>query len=169
MLLAPAAPNVTAMLALPYTTFDEVAALGLQVEIYCRQCHHQVKADPASPQLRGKRFVDVRYRCHRMVQRWTAEPSKRCGALGTLTIKPAADKAIRPGQSILHAYVGCGNCVPAWSIAQARRDDPLWKPIWDQESPRNRLGCPRCQNKLVTSWSGHDGIPYTDGWKRRSA
>jgi hypothetical protein len=157
------------MLALPFTTFDQVAALGLEVEIYCRRCHHQAKADPASPQLRGKRFVDVRFRCHQTVKLWTAEPARRCDSLGCLTIKPPADKAIRPGQSILHAYVGCGTCVPGWSIAQARRDDPLWKPIWDKEGPRNRIGCPGCGHKLITHWSGHDGIPYTDGWKRQSA
>jgi DNA-directed RNA polymerase subunit RPC12/RpoP len=158
------------MLTLPYTTFDEIAATGLEVEIYCPRCHHEVMVDLASPQLRRKHFVDVRFRCHRMVQRWTAEPAKRCESLGTLTIKPPADKMNGPGHSILHAYIGCGNCVPAWSIAQARRDDrSAVEAIWDQESPRNRLGCPRCHHKLVTSWSGNDGIPFTDGWKRRSA
>ena len=70
---------------------------------------------------------------------------------------------IRPGRGILHAYVACGNCVPTWSIDQAPRLDPLWKPIWDEAGPRNRLGCPGCGRELITAWSG-DGI---HSWKRK--
>lgn len=158
---APAIPNVRAMLALPFTTFDEIAALGLQVEIECRRCHHRAMADPASPRLRGTRFVDVRFRCEQLIQPWTAEPARRCHSLGHLNIKAPADKKIR-GQGIMRAYITCGNCVPGWSIEQAPLDDPLWKPIWDRATRSNCLVCPGCGRKLITVWTG-DGI---DSWKR---
>lgn len=55
------------LLAPPFTIFDQIAALGLEVEIYCHQCHHRAKADPAGALLRGKRFVDVRFRCQQLI------------------------------------------------------------------------------------------------------
>jgi hypothetical protein len=149
------------MLALPYTTFDEIAAHGLEVEIECRKCRHRAMADPASPLLRGKRFVDVRFRCQQFVQPWSAQPARRCHSLGHIHIKPTPDKKIH-GQGIMRAYVTCGNCMPSWSIDQAPLDDPLWKPIWGRATRSNRLVCPGCGRKLITAWTG-DGV---DSWKR---
>jgi len=155
--------------ALPFTTFDEIAALGLEVEINCPACRHRAKADPRSDRLRGKRFVDVRFRCRQMVQRWTAHPAACCDTLGHLCILPAPGKVILPRQAILYAHVACGSCVPHWAILQAPRQDPVWKPVWDRmANKRNRLACPGCNDPLITSWQGQDGIPYTDGWRRRA-
>lgn len=159
--------DVPTMLPLPFTTFEEIAALGLEVEVSCPSCHHIASADPASQQLRARRFVDVRFRCQQLIQPYTAHPARRCNTLGHLAIRPPADKAIQPGQAVPHAIVSCGSCVPHWEIAQAPRHDPVWKPLWDKiKDARTRIRCPGCGAGLITSWHGGEGIPFTQNYGR---
>ena len=157
------------LLPLPFATFDQIAALGHEVEVYCPGCHRQVKVDPADASLRGKGFAEVRFRCQSLIQPHTAHPARRCNTLGHVYIKSAPGKAIRPGEAIPYAFVSCGRCSPFWAIEQAPLHDPVWRPVWDRVKDRRaRLKCPGCGAALLTSWHGTAGVPFTDGFRRRA-
>jgi hypothetical protein len=42
---------------LPFITFGEVADVGLEIEVRCAGCNHQVNINPANEQLRNRRFA----------------------------------------------------------------------------------------------------------------
>jgi hypothetical protein len=114
--------------------------------------------------LRDKSFAaGVRFTCSNVVKRWDAVPAHVCGGTASVTVRPPKERRILPTQSILHCFIGCPRCVPGWGILDVRPDDPLWKPLFDQKVS---FGCPTCGARLGTYWSGHDGIPFTDGYDR---
>jgi hypothetical protein len=49
--------------ALPFTTFGEAAALGLEAYVYCPTCFTTRQLDPAADHLRDRCFASTRFRC----------------------------------------------------------------------------------------------------------
>jgi transposase-like protein len=50
--------------ALPFTTFGEAAALGLEAHVYCPSCFRTRPVDPTADHLRDRCFATTRFRCH---------------------------------------------------------------------------------------------------------
>ena len=70
--------------ALPFTTFGEAAAFGLEAHIYCPSCYTTRQLDPTAHRLRDQCFATTRFQCTNV--RWTGET---CGGPGSVTIRPA--------------------------------------------------------------------------------
>jgi hypothetical protein len=47
---------------LPFTTFGEMAALGLKAKVYCPSCYEHRPNDPAAEHLRDRCFATTRFR-----------------------------------------------------------------------------------------------------------
>lgn len=153
------------LLALPYTTFDQVRELRLEVQLYCSSCRREARIDLDDERLRGKSFAaGVRFTCSNVVKRWDAVPPRVCGSTASVSVRPPKERRILPSQSILHCHIGCPSCVPGWGIHDVRPDDPVWKPLFDRKPAV--FACPTCGSRLSTSWSGNLGIPFTDGYRR---
>jgi hypothetical protein len=151
--------------AFPFRTFDEIAALGLEVSVYCSSCYRERgPIDLTDARLRGKPFAGTRFVCSSIRRYGSAAPPRACGTLGHLIIRPPARDRIPPGRSIPWCSISCPRCVPCWEVNQAAKHLPPWDKIWTE--PGVRLACPACRSTLTTSWQGGDGIPYTDGNKR---
>jgi hypothetical protein len=149
----------------PFRTFDEIAALGLQVEIYCGGCYRYVgPINLADPRLHGRLFVSTRFVCSRT--RRIYNESRVCGCLGHIVVRPRPADFIPPARSIPWCSISCPRCVPTWEISQAAKHLPPWNAIWTD--PDIRLAWPACRSPLTTSWSGGEGIPHTDGYQRKA-
>jgi hypothetical protein len=74
---------------LPFTTFGEIAALGLEIEVHCSSCYRQTKVDPADRRLNDRVFAGAPFRCRGMRDRGFAVPLQPCRAPGFVYIKPA--------------------------------------------------------------------------------
>jgi hypothetical protein len=111
---------------LPFSTFREVAELGLVVEIWCTKCKGSRRIDPADPRWTGRGFAGARFACTR--------PS--CGGPGVCSIEPA--ECIPTGSSIKRAFLMCVSCVPPW--CDVRLDQPLWSAV--RLGPRNSSAAP---------------------------
>jgi hypothetical protein len=61
---------------LPFTTFSEIAALGLEAHVYCPTCHTMRQLDPMADRLRDRCFAGTRFRCTN-----TRCTSETCGAV----------------------------------------------------------------------------------------
>jgi hypothetical protein len=48
--------------ALPFATFGEAAALGLEAHVYCPTCYTTRQLDPAADHLRDRCFASTRFR-----------------------------------------------------------------------------------------------------------
>jgi hypothetical protein len=151
--------------ALPFTTFGEIAALGLGVEIHCPSCRRVTKIDPADEALRDRPFAVTKFRCTGTRDIGSAHPLRPCQQLGHIHITPPDAERIRPGQSIPWCSIACPRYVPCWEIDQAPRDQPPWNGIWAQSGAR--LACPTCRSVLNTTGHGGDSIPFTDDYERR--
>jgi hypothetical protein len=154
------------LLSLPYTTFDEVRARGLEVVVYCSACRRKAAIDLDDPRLAGKSFAaGVRFTCSAVVQRWTADLPVICGSAASLHVRPPPARRLKPSQAILHCAISCPRCRPSWTIDEARRDDPVWKPMFERPR-RHGFRCPACHAGLHLRWHGWDGEPFTDGYRR---
>jgi Zn finger protein HypA/HybF involved in hydrogenase expression len=149
----------------PFRTFDEIAALGLEVHVYCPSCHRQTgPIDLGHDRLRGRAFSATRFVCSNNRTYGTAHPPRACGCLGYVMIKPGARDLIPPGRSIPWCSIECPRCVPYWEVSQAARHLPPWNRIWTR--PGVRVACPACGSPLTTVWHGADGVPFTPGFRR---
>jgi hypothetical protein len=72
------------MHALPFTTFGEIAALGLKATVYCSRCYGHRPIDPAAEHLRDRCFATTRFRCTEI--RHTGDV---CGCPGSVEIEPS--------------------------------------------------------------------------------
>jgi hypothetical protein len=116
--------------AFPFCTFDEIAALGLEVVIECPTCYRKRgPIDLADERLSGRRFTDVRFACTGKRNLGTAFPPRPFGGSGHFCIRPPARDVIRPGQSIPWCEIACPRCVPCWEVAQAAKYLPPWKAL----------------------------------------
>jgi hypothetical protein len=74
---------------LPFTTFDEIAALGFEIEVHCSSCYRQTKVDPADRRLSDRVFAAAPFRCSGRRDHGFAVPLQPCRAPGFVYIKPA--------------------------------------------------------------------------------
>jgi hypothetical protein len=91
--------------ALPFTTFGEAAALGLEAHVYCPSCYTTRQLDPMTDNLRGRSFAGARFRCTNI--HWTGNT---CGGPGTVTIRPA--ELLPVGGDVRIAFLWCDRCSP---------------------------------------------------------
>jgi len=63
---------------LPFTTFGEIAALGLEAEVHCSSCYRQTKVDPADRGLSDRVFAAAPFRCSGMRDCGFAVPLQPC-------------------------------------------------------------------------------------------
>lgn len=150
----------------PFRTFDEIAALGLEVEIYCPRCYrHAGPIDLSDPRLRGRTFARTRFVCSRMRQVFSATPPAPCGCLGSIVIRPRPADRIPIGQSTPWCSIACPACVPHWEVTQAAPHLLPWSRIWTGGGGV-ALACPACGSRLTTVWHGGAGVPFTEGYRR---
>jgi len=70
--------------AFHFRTFDDIAAAGYSVDVYCSSCHRTVgPIDLADARLVGRPFTAVRFTCSAEVRHWTVHPARICSCLGS--------------------------------------------------------------------------------------
>jgi len=159
-----AAPQLGCMLhSFPFRTFDEIAALGLEVHVYFPRSFRYIgPIDLGDERLRGRSFVGARFVCGQA--RWIYNDARQvCGRLSHIIVRPRPADFIPPSKSIPRYSISCPRCVPTGEVSQAAKHLPPWNGIWT--APDVRLACPACRSVLRTSWNGLDGIPHTDGYR----
>src|SRR5882757_3762077 len=102
---------------LPFITFAELAALGLEAHVYCPSCYTTRRVDPSADQLRDRCFAGTRFRCTHV--RWNGET---CSGLGQITIRPAELLPVGGGADL--AFLWCDRCLPRWEINHIPIDWP---------------------------------------------
>ena len=145
---------------LPFTTFGEIAALGLEIEVHCSSCYRQTKVDPADRRLNDRVFAAAPFRCGGMRDRGFAVPLQPCGAPGFVYIKPAVRLPV--GGEVTLIFLSCPRCVPPWFIEHMPADRPPWlRAGW---GPDDRYRCPACRGRIDWRFHGPTWRPtYTDG------
>lgn len=155
----------------PFRTFDEIAAFGLEVEIGCTHCKRRPigPIDLKDPRLAGRPFTRTRFVCSHEIKLWDASPARVCGGPGRIIINPPPHHYISPKRSIPHCTIQCPRCAPPWKVSQAAKHLSPWKEIFAARDDV-RMRCPDigCRTMLSIYWFGGDGVPFTDGWERRS-
>jgi hypothetical protein len=130
--------------ALPFTTFGEAAALGLEAHVCCPTCYTTRQVDPTADRLRDLCFARTRFRCTNV--RWTGET---CGGPGSVTIRPV--ELLPVGGDVRLAFLFCDRCLPPWYINHIPIDWPPWSTAHWRAGDRFR--CPGCQ--AAVSWQVH--------------
>ena len=108
--------------ALPFKTFGEIAALGLEIEVHCSSCYRQTKVDLADRRLNDRVFAAAPFRCSGMRDRGFAVPLQPCRAPGFVYIKPAV--LLPVGGEVTLIFLSCPRCVPPWFIEHMPADRP---------------------------------------------
>ena len=129
---------------LPFSTFGQIAALGLEVGVYCPGCFAERRIDPASEALRDRCFATIRFRCSR--SRWNG---LTCNAAGSVTIRPR--ELLKVGDPITLTFLFCNDCVPPWDIKRVQLDKPPW--LIEGWKTGDRFQCPGCRGPV--SWHIH--------------
>jgi hypothetical protein len=132
------------LLPLPFTTFGEIAALGLKATVYCSRCYQHRPIDPAAEHLRDRCFATARFRCCEI--RYTGGV---CGCLGSVAIKPSV--LLPVGGKDTLAFLFCVTCEPSWEINHVPIDQPPWSVV-DRQS-NDRFRCPGCGK--AAAWRIH--------------
>jgi hypothetical protein len=136
--------------ALPFTTFGEIAALDLEVEVRCAGCGHEVKIDPAGEQLRNRPFAGAPFRCTATIKRYTAHPAYTCGQPSHVYIRPR--ERLQVGGPVTVAFLFCRRCAPyGWQIDQVQLDKPPWSAT--RLGLDDRFRCPTCRGRV--DWHIH--------------
>jgi hypothetical protein len=121
---------------LPFTTFGEIAALGLEAEVHCSSCYRQTKV--ADRRLTDRVFAAAPLRCSGMRDHGFAVPLQPCRAPGFLYIKSAVRLPV--GGEVTLIFLSCSRCVPPWFIEHMPADRPPWlRAGW---GPDDRYHCP---------------------------
>lgn len=136
---------------LPFSTFGEIAALGLEAHVWCLACKRQGRIDPADDRWSGRLFAGARLRCSSR-----RLDGARCHSVGVLSLRPA--ERIPSNSGIEHACMQCLRCVPFWEILDVRLDRPPWSAL----PTGARFTCPGCRGPVSMVFHGGAGIPYTD-------
>ncbi len=129
---------------LPFTTFGEIAALGLKAMVYCPGCYEHRQIDPAAEHLQGRCFATSRFRCTKI--RYTGDI---CGCDGSVEIEPSVPLPVG-GEDPL-AFLSCGTCVPPWEINYVPIDRPPWSVVKRERD--DRFKCPGCHRAVA--WRIH--------------
>lgn len=138
------------MRALPFTTFGEIAHLGLAARVWCCACKSWGSVDAADARWADRPFAGARLRCSK-----ARIDGQICRGIGALSIAPPG--RINPGSGISHAVLHCTRCVPCWEIVDVRYDLPPWPALARGE----RFRCPGCRGPVAMVFHGGPGIPYT--------
>ena len=129
---------------LPFTTFGEIAALGLKATVYCSACYEHRPLDPAAEQIRDRCFATTRFRCTEI--RYTGNV---CGSLGAVEIEPSLLLPVGGNDHL--AFLSCRTCLPSWSINYIPIEQPPWNVVdW---RAGDHFRCPGCRRLL--SWHIH--------------
>ena len=134
---------------LPFTTFGEIAALGLEAEVQCSSCYRQTKVDPADRRLNDRVFAAAPFRCSGMRDRGFAVPLQPCRAPGFVYVKPTV--LLPVGGEVTLIFLSCPRCVPPWFIEHIPADRPPFLRVgW---GPDDRYRCPACRGRI--DWRFH--------------
>jgi hypothetical protein len=104
---------------LPFTTFGEIARLGLEVHVSCSRCYDPRRISLDDDRLLARPFAGTRFICTKA--RWNGET---CGGLGHIYVKP--QERLTVGVPLTLAFLFCRRCVPSWQIDQVQLDRPPW-------------------------------------------
>jgi hypothetical protein len=119
--------------ALPFSTFGEIAALGLEVHVWCMRCKSTRRVD-ITPAMHARHFAGARFRCERVM--WDGQV---CGSFGARSIR----RPERLPTGTVCADLCCGQCVPPWEILDVdHRSAPWALPTGD------RFRCPSCGSRF---------------------
>jgi hypothetical protein len=128
-------PSLRCMLhPLPFTTFGEIAALGLKATVYCSACYEHRPIDPTAEHLRDRYFATTRFRCTKV--RLLA-PS--AAALG----RPRSSHPCCCRSAVKTRWLSCSAaCLPSWEIKYVPIDRPPWSVV--NHKGNDRFKCPGC-------------------------
>jgi hypothetical protein len=65
----------------PFSTFGEIPALGLEVHVWCSRCKSSRRMDISGQAMRARSFAGARFRCERVM--WDGQV---CGGFGAPSI-----------------------------------------------------------------------------------
>jgi len=132
------------LVPLPFATFGELLAFGLEVHAYCPKCHSRRRVEIGLGRLR-KPFAGARFRC-------------TCGSSGHPSITPPGGAAI-VDELIEYFDFYCGRCVPPWEIRTMRFDLPPWSacPLQRGEG----FACPGCGQPITMMSRNLPGTPFS--------
>jgi hypothetical protein len=130
--------------ALPFTTFGEIAALGLKAMVYCSRCYEPRSIDLAAEHLRDRCFATTRFRCTKI--RYTGAA---CGSPGSVEIEPSVLLPVGGADPL--AFLCCGTCLPSWEINYVPIDRPPWSVV--NRKRGDRFECPGCHRPVT--WRIH--------------
>ena len=118
---------------LPFTTFGEIAALGLKAMVYCPGCYEHRPIDLDAEHLRDRCFATTRFRCTKI--RYTGDV---CGCPGSVEIEPSVLLPVGGGNTL--AFLYCSTCLPSWEINHV----PIARPPWSvvNREGNDRFKCP---------------------------
>jgi hypothetical protein len=130
--------------SMPFTTFGELAGLGLVLEVWCSTCKSS-RAVAIREELGVRRFGRGRFSC-------TAVRDDRgvCGGLGHPHILPLSP--IERGAAFVS--LNCPRCVPPWSASPVQLDRLPWinAPI---DTGAERYRCPACGGQVRATFHGN--------------
>jgi hypothetical protein len=127
---------VLRLVPLPVSTFGEIAALGLEIHVWCQRCKRARPIPLNSPGLHLRIFAGARFRCTR-----TLWDGSICNAGGYPIIRPAT--LLPTDQDAGLADIYCDRCVPPWRALQIDQKREPWR-----VTPGYVLACPGCRQRL---------------------
>jgi len=138
------------LVPLPFATFGELLAFGLEVHAWCAGCKAGRRVAIGVRRLRQP-FAGARLRC-------------RCGGYGHPSIRPP--QAIIPTDDATE-YVDlyCGRCVPPWEIRYVRFDLPPWSACMLARD--EQFGCPGCGEPVTMMAHNRPGTPFTSHYREK--
>lgn len=136
----PSAPRYR-LKPMPFATFGELPALGLQLKIWCSGCK-SLRPLEIGDRLAPHRFGRVRFTCS--AQRYDGAV---CGGLG----HPHVEPAIPVNRSEAFVSLSCGRCHPAWRANGVQLERLPWSgaPI---DAGTERYRCPACGGKVQATF-----------------
>jgi hypothetical protein len=127
---------------LPFTTFEEIAALGLELHVHCPSCHATRRLTIECQPWRDRRFATARFRCRAVS--WRREI---CDSPGAVQVRPA--KLLPIGGAVTLAFLFRRRCT--WSIDRVQLDQPPWSTA--RMASGDRYCCPACGGRV--NWHIH--------------
>jgi hypothetical protein len=129
---------------LPFTTFGEIAALGLKAMVYCPGCYEHRPIDPTAEHLRDRCFATTRFRCTKI-----RNTGAVCVSPGSVEVEPSV--LLPVGREDTLAFLSCGTCLPSWEINHVPIDRPPWSAVKRERG--DRFKCPGCHRAVA--WRIH--------------
>jgi len=134
---------------LPFSTFGELADLGLVLEVWCSTCKSS-RPVAVGEGWAARSFGRARFACR--AERYDGVI---CGGLGHPHVVPTAP--IERGAAFVSLY--CPRCVPPWSASPVELERLPWSaaPI---NTVTERYRCPACGGQVRTTFhsSAHPGV-----------